>query len=128
MYNVDIELMALSTEMQKQSQHVFLAFPSEIMKTNGCLYDFQSFEIRLDESLLSKMNEAIGIINPENKLFITYILNSDEITKVDLQYADNEAVISTVHLHCNKSGLYAEIHLTKEDRSFFYFLKLINYT
>jgi hypothetical protein len=127
-YNVDIELMALSTEMQEKSQHVFLAFPSDILITNGCYYDFHSFEIRLDEGLLNKLNDAIGIIQSERNFYVTYILNSEEITQVDLQYADDQVVVSTVDVMCNKSGLFAKVFLTKGDSSVFYFLKLVNYT
>lgn len=122
-YNGDIELMASSTVMQ----HVFFAFPSEIINTNGSLEDFHSFEIKIGSDVLEFLNDNIENLDNSNQYFMSYMLNEKQFNRAYIHHQDREAKIDCVHLLCNKSGLYASLNLSLKESSVFYFVKLVSY-
>jgi hypothetical protein len=122
-YNRGIELMASSTVMQ----HVFFAFPSEIINTNGSLEDFHSFEIRIGNDVLDYLNDNIENFDNSNQYFMTYMLNERQLSQAYVHHQDKDANLDFVYLMCNKSGLYASLNLRLKESNTFYFVKLVSY-
>ena len=108
-------------------QHIFFAFPSDIINTNGSYIDFHSFEIPIGRDVLDDLNKQILGLSGSNQCFVTYVLNQGQYGEAHIHHEEQSVEIDSIFLMCNKSGMYANLNLSMNNKSVFYFVKLVNY-
>ena len=115
--------MASSIKMQ----HLYYAFPSEIISSNGDVNDFHSLELKIGNDILNMMNKNIVELGNSSQFYISYSFTEDEMKNIFIHHESKSSEIETIILMCNKTGLYANLTLRGERLHLFYFVKLIGY-
>ena len=108
-------------------QHLYYAFTSEIISSNGDVNDFHSLELKIGNDILNMMNKNIAELGNSSQFYISYSFTEDEMKNIFIHHESKSSEIETIILMCNKTGLYANLTLRGERLHLFYFVKLIGY-